>query len=309
MNCPNCHEPVESGSAFCGNCGHSLSLTPISNIKGSDSPDNGYVQPFFPVASTAGTAIKSPSYAVPNIAEQRNHLRASLSVVMGLVGIAGAMTMPAAGVILGFAGIVLATLSMRSFKHLLSQLGLVASIISVLIGSATWVYAVTDNQNQVEKNSKAIYATNSSLAQATNSLKTPCYTIKFLTKVNVENVDGSCFMNAFNAASMSQSTDAYKILATNSSVTISNFAAVAKQALEADIKQNLKGFTITNQTLGIFAASPAYFITANNGAGVSVIEAAVLHSTKHGENFFVIIHAVNGDSVDLLDLQLGWSWE
>lgn len=308
MNCPNCHEPVESGSAFCGNCGHSFSLSTISQVLGNESPDSGMAQPFFPVVSTAGQAIKLPSYAVPNTSEQRNHLRASLSLVMGLVGVAGAMTMPASGVVLGFAGIVLATLSMRSFKHLISRLGLVASIISVLVGSAAWVYAVTNSQDLVNKNNNSIKTTNNSLAQATNNIITPCYNLKFATKVNVENVADSCFMNAFNAASMSQSTDAYKILATNSSVTITNFAIVAKESLEADVKQSLKGFTISKETAGIFAASPAYFVTADNGAGVSVIEAAVLHSTKHGENFFVLVHAVNGTSVDLLDLQLGWSW-
>ena len=309
MNCPNCHEPVESGSAFCGNCGHSFSLSTISQVLGNESPDTGQAHSFFPVTSTAGAAIKLPSYAIPNTAEQRNHLRASLSLVLGLIGVAGSMTMPLAGVVLGFGGIVLATLSMRSFKHLLSQLGLVASIISVLIGSATWVYAVTNNQNQTDKNNRSINTTNNSLAQATNSLTTPCYNLKFSTKVNVENVADSCFMNAFNAANMSQSTDAYKILATNSSVTINNFVVVAKQSIEADVKQSLKGFTISKEMAGIFAASPAYFVTADNGAGVSVIEAAVLHLTKHGENFFVLVHAVNGSSVDLLDLQLGWSWE
>lgn len=309
MNCPNCHEPVESGSAFCGNCGHSFSLSTISQVLGNESPDTGLTPAFFPVASTAGAAIKLPSYAIPNNADQRNHLRASLSLVLGLVGVAGAITMPVAGVVLGFAGIVLATLSMRSFKHLVSHLGLVASIISVLVGSATWVYAVTTNQDQVNKNNNSISDTNNSLAQATNNVVTPCYNLKFSTKVNVENVSDSCFLNAYNSASMSQSTDAYKILTTHSSVTINNFAVVAKQSLEADVKQSLKGFTVTKEMAGIFAASPAYYVTADNGAGVSVIEAAVLHITKHGENFFVIVHAVNGSSVDLLDLQLGWSWQ
>lgn len=309
MNCPNCHEPVETGSAFCGNCGHSFSLSTISQVKDNESSDTSLAPSFFPMISTASAAIKLPAYAMPNTANQRNHLRASFSVVLGLVGVAGAMTMPLAGLVLGLAGVVLATLSMRSVKHLLSQLGLVASIISVLVGSATWVYAVTNNQNQINKNSKAINTTNSSVAQVTNSVTTPCYNLKFPAKVNVNNIADSCFMNAFNAASMNQSTDAYKVLATNSSVTINNFAVVAKQSLEVDVKQSLKGFTISKETVGIFAASPAYFVTADNGSGVSVIEAAVLHITKHGENFFVLVHAVNGSSVDLLDLQLGWSWQ
>lgn len=309
MNCPNCHEPVESGSAFCGNCGQSLSLSTISSVLSNQMPDDGFTHPFFPSIATNNSSVRLPIYAIPNTVEQKNHFKATLSVVLGLVGTAGAMSMPIAGVILGFCGIVLASMSMRSFKHTLSQLGLVASIVSVLIGSAAWVYAITDNQNNVKKNNEIISNTNNTPVQLTNNLVTPCYSVKFATKVNIENVQNSCFMNAFNAANMNLSTDAYKVLATTSSLSINNFIVVAKQSLEADVKQSLKGFTISKEAPGLFAASPAYFVTADNGAGVSVIEAAVLHLTKHGENFFVLVHAVNGDKVDLLDLQLGWQWE
>jgi len=309
MNCPNCHEPVETGSAFCGNCGRSFSLSTISQVLGNESPDTGMTQTFFPVTSTAGAAVRLPSYAVPSTVEQRNHLKATLSVVLGLVGVAGSINMPISGVILGFAGIVLSTMSMRSIKHTLSRLGLVASIISVIAGGATWVYAVTNNQNLVNQNSKSISKTNSAPTLVANSVATPCYSVKFATKLNVENTADSCFMNVFNAVSINQSTDAYKILATVSSVTINNFALVAKQSLEADVKQSLSGFTVTKEAAGIFAASPAFYITADNGSGVSVIEAAVLHLTKHGENFFVLVHAANSTPVDLLDLQLGWQWQ
>lgn len=309
MICPKCHEPVENGSAFCGNCGQSLSVSTIAQVLGNQVPDTSITPPFFPVGVTTSTTDKLPTYVIPNFFEQKNHLRATLSAVFGLVGIVGAINMPIAGIILGICGIVLATLSMRSFKHALSRFGLIASIVSVLFGGTTWLYAITSHQKLVNNNNKIISATNTTPAQATDNLVTPCYTVKFATKVNIENVQNSCFMNAYNAVTMDQSTDAYKVLATTTSLSVSNFLAVAKQSLEADVKQSLKGFTINKETSGLFAASPAYFVTANNGTGVSIVEAAVLHLTNHGENFFVLVHAVNGTSADLLDLQLGWSWE
>lgn len=308
MNCPNCNEPIETGSAFCGNCGQALSPASTSSQSPPALPNNS-AELFFPVSTTADAASRMPGYAIPSASQQRNHLRATMSLVLGLLGIAGAVFIPVAGLVLGIIGIVLATMSMRSIKHSLSRAGLIASIIAVLVGLAAWAYAISNNAKQIRNTSNNIVATNNAPIHSAISLTTPCYLINFVSKLNIENPSDSCNMNAFNAGSFSQSTDAYKIYAINSSVSAKSFAGLAKKAIETDVKQSLPGFTITKETVGQFAASQAYFVTASNSLGVSVIEAAALHQTSHGENFFVFVHAVNGTAVDLLDLQLGWQWQ
>lgn len=287
MNCPNCNEPIDAGSAFCGNCGQALSSAPTASQVESSMP----------------------SYAIPSASQQRDHLRATMSLVLGLLGTAGAIFIPVAGLALGIIGIVLATMSRRSIRHALSRAGLIASIISTLVGLAAWAYVVSNNAKQIRNTSNSIIATNTAPIHSAISLATPCYIINFASKLNVENPSGSCNMNAFNAGSFGQSTDAYKVYAITSSITVKSFTGLAKQAIETDIKQSLPGFTIIKETVGQFAASQAYFVTASNGLGVSVIEAAALRQTNHGENFFVFVHAVNGTTVDLLDLQLGWQWQ
>jgi hypothetical protein len=74
----------------------------------------------------------------------------------------------------------------------------------------------------------------------------------------------------------------------------------------------LHGFTITKQASTIFAGSPAYYIQANNvGDNTAVIEEAVLltnHVPSNSDNFYDIVHAVNGTSTDLSSLESGWQW-
>ena len=115
-------------------------------------------------------------------------------------------------------------------------------------------------------------------------------------------------MDAYNGTSFAASTDVYKIYGTQSAVTSANFSSFAKQAIEKDIAQTLPSFTISKENSGVFAGSPAYFVTANNGEGVSVMEAVALHATSNGDNFFVFVHAENASSVDLSPLE-NWKWQ
>lgn len=312
MNCLNCHQPIESGAAFCGNCGQPVSSTTNSSrfadVLANNVSDNNSNQTFVQTLAVNGVTTKPPGYAVPSLSEQRNHLRATMSLVVGLLGAAAAVQIPYAGLVLGIIGIILATMSMRSAKHFLSKAGLIASIVATLVGLGSWAYVISSNAKQSSATSKSIASTNATTAYASTTLTTTCYSIIFATKLNIQNASGNCNMNAYNAGSFTQSTEAYKIYSTSSSVTSQSFTALAKQAIEADIKQSLPGYTISKETAGQFAASQAYFVTASDTNGISVIEAAVLHPNSHAENFFVLVHFLSGSTADLLDLQLGWQW-
>jgi hypothetical protein len=111
---------------------------------------------------------------------------------------------------------------------------------------------------------------------------------------------------------MTDSSDVYKIIASTTALNSSSFTSFSKQAIEADFTKNLPDFTITKQASTIFAGSPAYYIQANDAAdNAAVIEETVLltnYVPANGDNFFDIVHAVNGTSTDLSSLESGWQW-
>jgi len=118
-------------------------------------------------------------------------------------------------------------------------------------------------------------------------------------------------MEAFNGTTVNSSTDAYKIYANTSQTTnAGNFTNLAKAGLEKDIKDNLPGFTLDTEQATQFAGSPAYMVFASDKAqGVAVVEAAVLHQVAVGDNVFILVHAINGSSVDLNTLEAQWQWK
>jgi hypothetical protein len=116
-------------------------------------------------------------------------------------------------------------------------------------------------------------------------------------------------MNAFNGSTLNASTNAYKVYATAATVSASNFNSLAKAAIERDVASSLPTFSIYSEAPGVFADSPAYVVQANNTQGVKVEEAAVLHATSNGDNFFVFVHAVVSGDVNLNLLEKSWHWQ
>lgn len=211
------------------------------------------------------------------------------------------------GVGFGLAGLVLGTVARGGAKRSWSTAGLILSSLSLLAGMAVWNYAF--NHEASVKTAQAA-AANGPTVMA-NNLSTPCYALGFVDKFNIANTRGSCDMRAFNGQTMATSTDAYKVYASQSSISDpGSFTTAAQTALENDVKSNLPGFSIVSEQLGSFAGSPDYLVTASNkSSGVTVTEAAVLHQTAGGDNIFILVHAGNGASAGLSNLETQWQWK
>ncbi|PIZ63600.1 hypothetical protein COY17_00455 [Candidatus Saccharibacteria bacterium CG_4_10_14_0_2_um_filter_52_9] len=285
MTCQNCTQSVEAGAVFCGNCG-------------------------YPLQVNRHAVAQHPAYAVATPAQHRGETKALLSLLLGIIGIIGALFMALFGLVLGLAGLIMGTLSRSSVRRGISNAGLIFSSLAILTGLAVWTYAIKHDP-RFDEHPPA--ATNQPAAPAIASadLSTHCYSTGFVDKLNVSNHSDSCDMSAFNGQTINSSTNAYKVYANTAQATTPNaFMGIAKQALEQDVHTNLSGFTIDSQQVGRFAGSPAYFVTASDQAhGIAIVEAAVLHQVASGENVFILVHAINGDKADLSVMEAQWQWK
>lgn len=336
--CSNCGEPLEAGAAFCGNCGHPIAGSadkpaapptdtgeqprpaeapanqpapkidsPIAQAA-TDQTSNRQPGAYPANLAAAGAGSAMPSYALPVASNQSSATKAGMGVVFGVLGIIGGLFIPLVGLGLGIAGLVLATMSHRLVRRRSSTIGIVLSVLAILASLASWAYVIAHDPRLNHKPSPAGARTSSGAISAQN-LITPCYSVNFANRLNIQNNSGSCNMSAFNGSTLDVSSDAYKVYGTVSAISAADFPTLAKQAIDNDVRQSLPSFTVTSENSGQFANSPAYFVTANNGKGVSIIEAAAFHKTTNGDNFFVLVHAANANAVDLKDLQSGWHWE
>jgi fumarate reductase subunit D len=330
MICQNCHQPVEQGAAFCGNCGQALYIPQVQSVAApatansvpgqftppiapTPPPSSQQKVPAMPMQPTtvpqppapAGTGV--PAYAMTPVAAHPHDAKALYSLLAGIFGTLSALFVPVLAVVLGILGIVFGTMSRQSNKRMLSTVGIVFSVIAILAGLASWAYAI-DHQKDKQKTSKAL---NEGPVNTVADLSTPCYTVNFVDRLNTTGGGDICDIKAYNADTFEESTTVYKVLAVKSqNVTASNFTQIAKQALEKDIKTNLPDFTIDSQRVAAFAGSPAYTITATDkDSGIAFIETAVYKPVKNGENIFIIVHGINGDKADLSLIEAKWRWK
>ena len=78
--CPNCHQPVEPGAKFCGNCDQPLIVVSTQNGNSSTNSSIPEYAKYFP--------------------KTHQHW-ASIALVMGIVGIGGSFLIPIFGIIFG----------------------------------------------------------------------------------------------------------------------------------------------------------------------------------------------------------------
>jgi hypothetical protein len=283
MECPHCHEPTDPGAAFCGNCGQ-------------------------PLKTAAVLTTAAPAYAITAPISHKGENKALLSVLFGAAGIIGAVFIVIFGLGLGLAGLVMGTMSRHTPKRLLSTAGLVLSSVSIAAGLGVWAYTVNHTKHA---NHIAAATPSPAIVTRASDLSTPCYSAGFAENLQVSRAQNSCNVQVYNGASFAQSSEVYKIYASQSQVkTAAGFDVLAKKALESDVQANLKGFVIESEQAGNFAGSPSYSLVALDRANnVAVIESVVYHQSPTGDNTFILLHGNNGGSADLQILESQWQWK
>ncbi|HEY1645534.1 MAG TPA: zinc ribbon domain-containing protein [Candidatus Saccharimonadales bacterium] len=296
--CRSCNEEIEDGAVYCGNCG--VKLTRGSLAK--QVYENGS-------ATTTAIALNPASPNIPAYATNHDHHKqhwAALALAFGILAVCGGLLIPILGVSFAVIGIVLSTSSLRITHGWLKSSGLIVPVIALLFSLGVYVNALNHSPKVQEANQAA-----TSDGVATISVTTPCYTLTFGSELNVNNSSGSCSMNAYNGTALGNSSSIFKVVASQTTnVSITNFDSLAKQAIETDISKNLPGFSITSEQSNLFDGSPAYIIQAyNQSSNVAFSEEVILHSTSSGkDNYFDIVHATNGQSASLANLQKTWQW-
>jgi hypothetical protein len=307
--CPNCNQPVETGVAFCGNCG--FKMEPDSTKPQSASIEQVYSQgpgedSTTNLSTPAAAGANIPPYAIPH--HHKQHW-AVMALAFGILGIGASALIPILGIGLGICGIVLISLSFRQSLGWLKPASLVVSILAVAVGIGFWVYAI-DHNPSLHPQTNSVGTSN---GVTSINVYTPCYSLTFATELNVNNSGGSCSMNAYNGTTFQNSSNVYKVVASQSStINTGNFASDSKQAINQDLAKNLAAFKVFNQSSGQFDGSPAYYVQAyDSSANVAVIEEAILHdssTSQNNDNVFVIVHATGGQNVNLQSLESTWQW-
>ena len=328
MNCQNCHEIIEPGAAFCGNCGYPVqtpaatpapmptnAVQPVQVPQTTQTAAAPAVQlppaapPLAPVAVGGPVTSAVPSYALAAPSQHIGETPALLAVIFGVIGIAGAgFLIPIIGLVFGIAGLCMGTVSRRKARRKLAIVGLIVATLAIVAGLAALVWNLEHDKNA---NQNTQTGQNSTSSKAAAKLATPCYSFNLVDTYNVSNSSGSCDTTVFNGQSFSTSTNVYKIVATKAGTSDpGTFTQVAKQALDADVQDNLPGFAITSQGPSSFAGSLAYTVYASNKSqDTAVVETGVLHQTSSGYNVFDVLHAVNGSSINLQTLEAQWQWK
>ncbi len=289
MQCLNCNEPIKPGEAFCGNCGAPIQPVPPQNQPTSIQPPTAPNYPTPPSTQPLPPTIplppspsqpptappKQPQFfeAPPNVQNLPDYAAAPLVKKKG-------NTLPP----LKFIGIIL--------------LLLIITVAGIL------VISLQHKSHTVLVQKKAQQNTGTKLA-------TPCFMLSLVDTFNVTNKNDTCDSNLYNKSTFAKSTNVYKIVSTNSGSNDETFFnQQAKTAVDKEIAADYASYTITKEESSTFSGSTdyiAYFVDQKQD--IAAVEAAVLHQTNHGENIFIITHAVNGSSTNLQSLEAGWQWK
>lgn len=310
MKCPHCGQTNEAGATFCGNCGQPLAqMAPAQSSPAPAGPSvvqaaptqPQVMQPTMAPAANAGPVVM----AQPNDKSSEN--KAMASIILGAVAIPAAL-FPLLSLILGITGFVFGMKSRKSLKHRMSLVGIVLSAIAVVAALGMWGYTIAHDPR----------LKNLSGTAASTSLDTSCYNTKVSGKLKIDNVAGSCQLDAYDGSTIDSSTDAYSISSTSDSdVSATNLADKSKSVLDAVVKlysTSSRTYSVSSQQSGTFAGDPAYYatITAHDNdlnQDASGQLAFVLHSATNGDNLFTFFHVQTGGQADLSKLAANFSWK
>src|ERR1039458_4839704 len=109
MECPNCHQPVEDGAVFCGNCGQPMAApsspvttSPIAQVMQNMPPANLNQQAAPPLIAIGATGLHGvvPTYALATPAQRGAATKTLITILAGIVGLIGALFIPLIALVL-----------------------------------------------------------------------------------------------------------------------------------------------------------------------------------------------------------------
>lgn len=289
--CPNCHQPLDPGATFCGNCGHKIevSTATVASPIVSYPPTN---DPNAPQAPVVGGDVPAYAVAKPETGAEKKSI---IALILGVVGIPAAL-LPIAGLILGIGGLVLGTTARVKYKHTLNLLAIIFSSIAIVLALGIWVSRVN---NQSTNSSTSAYVQKGPFV----TVNTACYKVK-IDKGMPKFTGKGCNFDA-----SSKSEEFAVVALKDDSVNKSNIVQYGSRSLIEGADSS--GGKITNGHVGTFDGSTAYLAdyssTKNNTSGIF---AFVIHLTPKGDNIFIIGRAVGGRGLDSFGtLESTWQWK
>lgn len=256
-----------------------------------------------------------PSYAVADPLQHKVETKVMVGLILAVLAVPGAV-MPVAGLILAVAALLL-VVPLRKLlqKKTLANVSVASAGLGIALSIGTFAY----NLNQYNRQQAAAQATDKAAVVADDNIghqavagkliDTPCYSATAPETVNAEITTGSCTVTAYEADTVSNSRNVYKFQAIKEEeLTAANLVSAGKDIAANYVTSSLPGFTITGQREGRFADSPAYYIDAKNSQDVTMQMAIVVRKVTHGENVFILMHAMNGQA-DLSTVAKDWGWK
>ena len=294
MECSRCGEAVDAGAAYCGNCG--VALTPTQPVA---------VVPFAP------TSVSLPAYAVASPSQHKAESKSMIALILSILAVPGSIV-PILGWLLAIAGIVMASIARAKMpRKTMNNVAIGFGSLAILLSAGVFVYAL---QQSGRPNARtALNRTDGQQATTRGTagvIDTPCYSVDVAGLDNIENTSGSCKAQAFNADTMVASTNAFNVEGVlQESITEANLAEAGQVIANTYLHATMPDLVVVSQASGRFAGSPAYIIHGKSKGNVTIELALVLHKVPHGENVFVLAHAINDEQANLAPFEASWKWK
>lgn len=306
MDCPRCSEALDPGASFCGNCGQAVTVGAAMAVAKPGVNDE--------MPSMAELVAQPPAYAVADPVTQKAGARAMLALILSVLALPAAI-LPVLGWPLAALSIAIARSAGKHTPHKrMSTVATSFAALAIVLAGAAFVFNITQYQKQKSAMGQPPLAVSEDQAssQATHSslVDTPCYSLDAAGLPNIQHLASSCNAQAFNAATMDAATNAFNIEAVRQDkITEANLAEAGREVANSYLQTALPNLTVTSQGAATFAGSPAYIITGRNADNVWIEMALVLHKVAHGENVFVLAHAINDQQADLSQFETSWEWK
>jgi|GEM_PF-3423903 len=286
----------------------STTVPPIQPALASIAVDAPSVVPIAPPSP--------PAYAVTDPNQSKVEGKAMAALILSILAVPGSIV-PFIGWILACSSIVIATSVRSRLPHkFMGNLAISFAAFAIVLSAAVFAFNIKEFNKKADQNSSNgnVAKSDADGISAGNvsgkSLETPCYALDTPGMVQVDTVIDSCQAQAYSGPTLSVSTNALNIESVSQSkINATNLDMAGKEVANNYLRSSIPEFVLTSQKLGTFADSPAYIIEGKGGSSVTIELALVVHATAHGENIFVVAHAINDSQADLSQFESSWVWK